>query len=76
MTDLRNVAVVSSLPRCDFCGAEAHYDFQTHRGSWAYGCDQHWVEWRATIRLGLGVGQLLVTEADLDPGRLFAEGEV
>lgn len=29
---------VTTLPKCDFCGADAKYDAPTKRGSWAYLC--------------------------------------
>lgn len=75
MADLRNIAVLPSLPKCDFCDQEALYDFKTNHGPWAYGCEVHWQAYRAVSRLGLGIGQLLVTEAALDPGRLLVEEE-
>ena len=48
---------VSELPKCDFCGATAHYDGRTETGQWGYMClpcfGVH------GIRLGLGCGQEL-----------------
>ena len=69
MKNNRNVAhtqvEVPELPQCDFCKQnplvlyqEAHYDFRTKSGQWAYGCREHFK--RFGIGLGLGRGQELV----------------
>lgn len=31
--------IVPEYPKCDICGAEAHYDCKTRGGPWAYLCD-------------------------------------
>ena len=56
---------VPELPQCDFCKQnplvmyqEAHYDFRTKSGHWAYGCREHFK--RFGVGLGLGRGQELV----------------
>ena len=54
------VVSVPTLPNCDFCGDEAHYDGKTRLGPWAYMCNEclriH------GLGLGLGVGQELIVE--------------
>ena len=54
------VAAIHALPPCDFCPAEAHFDFATKMGPWAYGCFEHYFALRAADSLGLGKGQRLV----------------
>lgn len=49
---------VRSLPNCDFCGAEAHYDAKTNMGPWGYMCEAHYRT--HGIGLGLGKGQRLI----------------
>lgn len=55
------VAVVVSLPKCDFpnCTKDATHDFKTKMGSWANGCREHWIQYRMSPELGLGLGQRL-----------------
>ena len=53
-------ARVSSLPTCSFCNKKAEYDFSTIMGQWAYGCNDHWIQYRASGHLGLGLGQKLI----------------
>ena len=51
--------VVDSLPKCDFCGNEAHYDGKTTaHGVWAYMCEKHFRQYR--VGLGTGKGQKLI----------------
>lgn len=64
--------VVSVLPQCSFCDEVAHYDFRTKPSErykilirWAYGCEEHWRQWRADEGLGIGEGQLLIREKDI-----------
>jgi hypothetical protein len=53
-------AVVTELPKCDFCPETAEYDAATVHGPWANMCALHFrVHGRG---LGLGVGQRLFTE--------------
>lgn len=54
----REVTVLK-YPRCDVCGAEAHYDAATRQGPWAFLCDKHWKS-MTYGRLGTGVGQRLL----------------
>ena len=54
------VATVSQLPTCDFCGERARYDGATKLGPWAFMCQKDWLT--NGIGLGLGKGQLLLTE--------------
>lgn len=62
---------VIALPKCDFCGAEARYDFRTAMGPWAMGCHQCWEMYRMYDDLGTGKGQLwlLPNEWDAIHGR-------
>jgi len=53
-------ARVSEPKTCDFCGAEAEYDFKTQQGPWAYGCEEDYEAFRLYIKLGTGMGQRLV----------------
>lgn len=62
-------ARVHELPECDFghLGQDqlAEYDFRTKGGSWAYGCEAHWVAQRMYVELGTGKGQRLVIEGSM-----------
>lgn len=49
---------VQSLPKCDFCDAQAHYDGKTNFGPWGYMCEAHFAQ--NGIGLGLGKGQRLI----------------
>ena len=53
------------LPQCNFCDEVAHYDFCTRAGKWAYGCENHWREFRKRSGLGLGEGQLLLSHTEV-----------
>jgi NAD-dependent SIR2 family protein deacetylase len=61
-SDPHTQAVVLELPRCDICqdSTEASYDAKTWLGPWAYLCELHF-RTHAPGKLGLGVGQRLVT---------------
>lgn len=60
--DINNsTALVSKLPKCDFCQAEAKYDAKTVQGPWAFMCSRHWL-WHGTGELGIGYGQKLILE--------------
>lgn len=51
--------LVTELPKCDFCPAEATYDAKMRgRSSWAYMCTLHFD--LEGVGLGLGVGQELI----------------
>lgn len=55
-----DVAEVSQLPLCDFCGkTHAAYDAQTKKGPWAYMCEECF-QIHSRKKLGLGYGQRLV----------------
>lgn len=56
-------ARVARIPKCNFCGAEAQYDFKTVNGQWAYGCEEDYQAYRLYQILGTGMGQKLVVEA-------------
>jgi len=58
------VLVLPSIPACDFCedGAPGPYDFATRLGPWAHGCEEHWELYRVSPLLGVGSGQLWITE--------------
>jgi hypothetical protein len=67
------VVGVAALPSCDFCPAEAHYDFQTFQRPWAYGCERCYLDNRAYTSLGVGKGQrLIVAPAPPVPGTVGA----
>lgn len=53
-------AIVTTLPKCDFCDKKANYDFKTLQGPWANGCPNHYIQWRMFRELGIGKGQQLV----------------
>jgi hypothetical protein len=53
---------VEKIPRCDFCRRPGPYDFATKHGPWAHGCEQHWKEYRANQKLGVGMGQFWFVE--------------
>jgi len=55
-----NEILVDELPRCDFCGKPANYDFSTKMGPWANGCVTCYKEYRRHDELGEGKGQKLV----------------
>jgi hypothetical protein len=59
---------VQTLPRCDFCGAEARFDFATRMGPWANGCERCYRCYRASATLGTGRGQRLVTPDEAADG--------
>lgn len=58
------ICLVGHIPACDFCrdGTPGPYDFKTTMGPWAHGCERHWEKCRAAARLGVGLGQLWITE--------------
>lgn len=58
------VVVVPRIPPCDFCqdGTLGPYDFATVFGGWAHGCKAHWEQYRASANLGVGTGQLWITQ--------------
>lgn len=60
-------AEVANFPDCDFCKVlgyqpvrAAKYDFRSYDGRWGFGCTSHWREYRASNKLGTGIGQKLV----------------
>lgn len=58
-------AVVSTIPRCDFCNQngetkDAVYDAASAMGPWAYMCESHFQQ--HGVGLGEGRGQKLFTE--------------
>jgi hypothetical protein len=56
------IVVVDEIPACNFCqnGTPGPYDFATVFGSWANGCELHWLQYRVGP-LGVGSGQLWIT---------------
>lgn len=58
------ICVVPEIPACDFCadGEPGPYDFATKMGPWANGCEEHWRLYAASPVLGVGSGQLWITE--------------
>jgi hypothetical protein len=66
------VVVVSSIPDCYFCWEQSKkhvpgpYDFATRLGPWANGCEYHWRLLRAAPDLGVGAGQLWITEDQVE----------
>jgi hypothetical protein len=61
--------VVNQLPRCDYCQEPARYDFSSKfGGSWAFGCEAHWLAYGRSNKLGTGIGQRLVSEAEVEAG--------
>jgi len=60
----KNQTIVDKKPKCDFCDNEAVYDAKTHKGPWAFLCEQHFQE--HAIGLGIGKGQKLVLENDIE----------
>ncbi len=57
----RTTVEVESLPLCDFCGTEAHYDGKTILGPWGFMCDLHFAS--HGTGLGTGKGQRLIVRA-------------
>lgn len=55
------VCVVEWIPRCSFCEEPGIFDFSSRFGSWAHGCMKHYVKYRASPKLGLGLAQLWIT---------------
>lgn len=58
---------VAFLPMCDFCDVRstpAEYDFRTLFGSWANGCEEHYLAYRMHKELGVGKGQRLVLKKE------------
>lgn len=53
-------ARVARIPKCNFCGADAEYDFKTVTGQWAFGCREDYEAYRLYANLGTGMGQRLV----------------
>lgn len=64
---MSTIAKISKLPLCDICKhiekrdaiPVAHYDFRMTSGTWAYGCEDHYLTHRAYRELGTGKGQKL-----------------
>jgi hypothetical protein len=67
------VVVVTNIPPCQFCAPPVDggppepgpYDFRTRWGPWANGCEAHWRLYRAEEELGVGKGQLWITEEEV-----------
>lgn len=55
---------VRELPRCDFCGKDAAYDFNTKMGPWANGCNTCYKKYRRYPELGTGKAQKLVAKKE------------
>jgi hypothetical protein len=57
------VVKMETIPECDFCSKPCEYDAKTRfGGSWAWMCKEHWVEYRASEEVGLGIGQKIEQE--------------
>ena len=56
------VCVVDKLPVCSFCEQDGIFDFQTRMGGWANGCMMHYLMYRASAKLGVGLAQLWITK--------------
>jgi len=59
------VAIVSSIPDCNFCDSEGEltqgpFDFAVRGGGWAHGCENHYKLYRAADGLGVGKAQLWI----------------
>jgi hypothetical protein len=54
--------VVAKLPKCMYCDDDAHYDAKTIYGFWANMCFKHWKVYAYSKKLGLGIGQNLITK--------------
>jgi hypothetical protein len=69
MTDHTSV-IVDHLPECDFkgtaspCAGHQRYDARLRDGMWAHVCEYHFQKY--AVGLGLGRGQLLITQAEAD----------
>lgn len=62
---MSNEVKVDELPRCNFCTADAEYDFATAMGPWANACANHWKRYRVSDQLGTGIGQKLVLRREV-----------
>jgi len=60
-----------TLPKCNFCGLDAHVDAPTSRGPWAYQCTVCW----PLVGNPAGMHTLLVQgdEPEMDPATKRAE---
>jgi hypothetical protein len=57
--------IVVKLPKCDLCAYPAQYDAPMKDGRWAFMCETHYLDRRMFRTLGLGKGQRLVTQKEL-----------
>ena len=61
-------AVLSELPKCNFCDKVARFDIRTVFGPWAYACYDRFVNYG--VGLGLGYGQILVLPEEVEKYRI------
>jgi hypothetical protein len=54
--------IITQPKKCDFCPAQAEYDFKTYMGPWANACEDDYLFYRAYQTLGTGKGQKLVLD--------------
>jgi len=69
----RKVARLTHLPKCQGrtdCHSPARYDFKTWNGPWAYACEVHWSQLRASPNLGTGHGHYLLLPGEEVPRHL------
>jgi len=59
------VCVVDKLPVCYFCEHDGIFDFVAKIGGktgWAHGCMMHYLMYRSSAKLGVGLAQLWITK--------------
>jgi hypothetical protein len=64
---------LTTLPACQGrgdCRLPARYDFRTFSGPWAYACEVHWSQLRASSNLGTGYGHYLLLPGETPPVHL------
>jgi len=73
MPDKKWTDNLSSLPRCQArgdCRTPSRYDFRTFSGPWAYACEVHWSQLRASAQLGTGYGHYILLPGEEVPVHL------
>jgi len=69
---MNKTALVTKLPKCDFCDEPAEYDGKTKLGPWANMCEAHFQVFG--VGLGTGRGQKLTLETP-EPSHRKARGD-
>jgi hypothetical protein len=59
---------VKTHPPCDICGAPAYFDAKSKDGRWGYFCPMHFQS-HTWGKLGLGMGQRLISDAELEKNK-------